>query len=525
MKQLATASFCLAFALLSFFQFPGHTWLQQDTQIYAPILEHLRDPSVLRNDILVQQPHLAYTLYDEVALSLRRITGAGFGEILQVQQIVTRALGFWGLLLLAESFGLAFGSAIAVAAICSLGAVVVGPSVLTVEYEPTPRAFALPLLMLAMGFAANGRYRATGIAAAVATLYHPPTTLPFCGIWVLLCVLPGKAARERKAALLPLAVSAGILWISAQFQPETQTFLKFLTPASEMLQRMRASYVYVSTWPWPVIAHHVLVFAVLLAAAWRVRSAMGREAQAFLIALPVVGLVTMPLSWLLLEHWKWGMVPQVQPMRTLLFGMLAMQFLCAVAGVRAGTRVEALAWFALAFLLPLQPQFTGPFEWGRIALSFALGAAAAMAGRWVPAVAVGAFFVVPWIGGVVNYPRQRTAELAQVAQWARANTPHDAMFLFADTPRGLDAGVFRAEALRAVYVDWKGGGQVNYLSDFGEQWWFRWQQTLARKFTPADLPRYQALGVRYVVLRAEHRVPAAPAVFQNSRFVIYDLGR
>src|ERR1019366_8508439 len=29
----------------------GHTWLQQDSQIYVPILEHLRDPAVLRNDI------------------------------------------------------------------------------------------------------------------------------------------------------------------------------------------------------------------------------------------------------------------------------------------------------------------------------------------------------------------------------------------------------------------------------------------------------------------------------------------
>src|SRR5215468_1120268 len=122
MKPFATASFCLALALLTFFQFPGHTWLQQDTQIYAPILEHLRDPSVLRNDILVQQPHVAYTLYDEIALGLRRVTGAGFEPLLETQQIVTRALGFWGLMLLAEAVGLGLGGAVTVAAICSLGA-------------------------------------------------------------------------------------------------------------------------------------------------------------------------------------------------------------------------------------------------------------------------------------------------------------------------------------------------------------------------------------------------------------------
>ena len=58
---LGTRVLCLAFALLTFFQFPGHTWLQQDTQIYAPILEHLRDPAVLRDRVkkVVSQPDVA----------------------------------------------------------------------------------------------------------------------------------------------------------------------------------------------------------------------------------------------------------------------------------------------------------------------------------------------------------------------------------------------------------------------------------------------------------------------------------
>src|SRR5436305_14220996 len=111
MKHIATASLCLALALLTFYQFPGHTWLQQDTQIYAPILEHVRDPSVLRNEIVVEQPHLAYSLYDEVALGVRIATGLGFREVLAVQQIATRAIGIWGLMLLAEALGLVWNGA------------------------------------------------------------------------------------------------------------------------------------------------------------------------------------------------------------------------------------------------------------------------------------------------------------------------------------------------------------------------------------------------------------------------------
>jgi hypothetical protein len=111
MKPLATAACCMALALLTFFQFPGHTWLQQDTQIYVPILEHLRDPTVLRNDILVQRSHVAYTLYDEVALALRAVTRLGFREVLAAQQVMTRALGIWGLLMMAGAVGLGFGPA------------------------------------------------------------------------------------------------------------------------------------------------------------------------------------------------------------------------------------------------------------------------------------------------------------------------------------------------------------------------------------------------------------------------------
>src|SRR5664279_5690423 len=107
MRPLATAAACGALALLTFFQFPGHTWLQQDSQIYIPILEHLRDPAVLRNDILVQHPYVAFTLYDETSLALRAVTGAGFREVLAAQQMATRALGIWGLLLMAEALGLA----------------------------------------------------------------------------------------------------------------------------------------------------------------------------------------------------------------------------------------------------------------------------------------------------------------------------------------------------------------------------------------------------------------------------------
>src|ERR1700683_832593 len=106
MKNVVAAVGILAITALTWFQFPGHTWLQQDTQIYVPILEHLRDPAVLRRDILAERPHVSFTLYDESARAWARVTGLDFRQVLEAHQFVTRALGIWGLYLMATALGL-----------------------------------------------------------------------------------------------------------------------------------------------------------------------------------------------------------------------------------------------------------------------------------------------------------------------------------------------------------------------------------------------------------------------------------
>ena len=525
MKPVATAAAVVALALLTFFQFPGHTWLQQDSQIYAPVLEHLRDDSVLRNDMLAQQSQVAYTLYDETALGLRRVTGLSFRAVLALEQVTARALGIWGLYLMAAAMGLAAGPALAVAGICSLGALIAGPQVLTIEYEPTPRAFAVPLVMCALGLAAHRRYRDAGIAAAIAFLYHAPTALPFWGLFAALAI-----ARRRWWGLAPLAAALGILWLAARIQggaAAEQPFFAALAPSDEQIQRMRAAYVWISSWP-PLLVVHWIVLLVIFLAAWaRLRREMPVELRLLLLGLSILGVAAMPASGLLLERWRWALIPQLQPMRTLLFVALGMQFLTAVAGVRAAVRgrpAEAMAWLAMAYLLPLQAVITGPFVGSRIALAAALAAFTAVVvwsrPRFAPLAAVVAFFAIPTLGGVVNYPRLHTPELEQLSEWARSNTPQDAVFIFPDAGRALSPGVFRSAALRAVYVDWKGGGQVNYLRGFGERWWFRWQQTMARGFRAADLAKYDGLGIGYVVLQPANRLDRV-AAFENSRYLVY----
>jgi hypothetical protein len=204
-----------------------------------------------------------------------------------------------------------------------------------------------------------------------------------------------------------------------------------------------------------------------------------------------------------------------------------MQILTAVAGVCAAKDrrwLEGAGWLALAYLLPLESGTTETLAWRGVVLAALLATATsvavARAPRFSPAVALAAFFAIPLLGGVVNYPRLHTPEIAQLSGWARASTPRDAVFLFPDAGHALYPGIFRSDALRAVYVDWKGGGQVNYLQDFGEQWWFRWQQTMTGAPRIADLAKYEASGIAYVVVQPQHRLER-PAVFENRAFVAY----
>src|SRR6266699_6901320 len=51
---------------LSFAVFPGHSWLQIDSQIYVAIMLHQEHPDILAKDPVAVHSHTAGTLYDEI---------------------------------------------------------------------------------------------------------------------------------------------------------------------------------------------------------------------------------------------------------------------------------------------------------------------------------------------------------------------------------------------------------------------------------------------------------------------------
>jgi hypothetical protein len=535
--RVLVGGWLLALTFISFFYFPGHTILQSDTQIYLPILERLWDPSLFSHDIMASRPHVSFTLFDEIAIAIRRITGSGFEEILMVEQFVFRAAGILGIYLLCTGLGLSAGAAMLVTSIACLGATITGPAVITFEYEPVPRGFALPLVLLGIGLVAHQRWNAAALAAGLAFVLHPPTALAF---WALLLgVLIWK--REYKATW-PLFASALLMTAFVILQPATMDHIGIfsrVSPELEKLQRMRASYNWVSVWIPAWAAHYTLLSVVWAAALVRIRRSVDPSTLVLLTGLPLIGILSLPGSWIMLEHFKWALIPQFQPGRYLLYVTLFAVVLSAVAGVLAAQQrsyVEAFAFFLIPFAVPMEwnlfklflvnPNNTALVHRLIMATVFALVAVIIAQfverrrlGMALSLFALLPFFLIPQFGKLRNYPSVHQPELNELASWARTSTPKDALFQFADAGQSLTPGIFRARSLRALYVDWKAGGQVNFLREFPFVWWDRWQ----RVEKPQSLTVYRDLGIDYVVYSAMHPQSGAQPVFRNSKYLVYEV--
>jgi hypothetical protein len=538
----ATGAICLL-ALLTCFQFPGRTWLASDSQIYAPLLEHARNSGLFGREILIGASHLQFTIYDEVTLGLARLTGGSLETVLASEQFVFRAICLWGVFLFAGATGLRARPALLVTAAFALGAAIPGPTVLTIEYEPVPRAFAIALVFLALGLAAVGRPLAAGAACAVAVLFHASSVPPFLAAGLVYVVWPGEAEPRWRRTMVVLAPAGALILLLCVASIQTglgraADLFGSIAPDVERIERLRAPYNWVSLWVsvwWP---HYLALGAVAAAALWRVRRLAPRRASVFAAALPLAGLLSVPFAWLLLERGKWILAPEIQPARALLFVTALAVILSAVAAVKAGTegrRIECFLWFVPVYAVPVcAPVFDVFSGVGMAAAVTALAAlstaAVCAAGKadhfgvatWA-AAAVLPFFLLPLAAGARAAVAAETPAVAQLAAWARSATSQDAVFLFPASGRGLAPGVFRARALRALYVDWKGGGQVNYSPGFARLWYQRWLRAGAGRFHQEAVAGYAALGIDYVVLEAPHRLPDRPPVYENTRFAAYRL--
>ena len=530
---------------LGYLYFPGHHYLQQDTQIWLPVLAHAQDPSLFRQELIVTGAHIRLTIFDDVTLGLVRLLGISIETALAAQQLLFRFLALCGVWLLARATGLSQIASVLAAAICGMGATIIGPAVLTVEYEPVPRGFAFGLTLFALGLLAHQRYAWSGLALGLAFAYHAPAVWP---ILLVAGVAFWRAKKSARSALWPalwgfaaLVLVLGLSALLSDDGPMNPLFARLSAGHAE-LQRMRATYNWITLWANPRvwIQQHVVLALLAAVAYWRLRKALPQAVKPYLAALPAIGLLSMPLSYLLLEQAQLAIIPQVQIMRSLIFTLMVAVILTVLAGLRAanqGSWWEAPLWLAPAFFVPMAPVWTGKSAAVYlVAVALALAAALAMvvekrhprmAMAGAALVLAGCFFAPGALAKVRNYTVLGDADLDALVTWAQAHTQKDDVFLFRDSGTRNEPGMFRARALRAVYVDWKGGGQVNYYEFYANEWWSRWQRAmkppLGAPEWAAELPALRAAGVRYLVFRKAPQGMASEAVFENKSYRVYRL--
>lgn len=531
------------FTWLGFRWFPGHTYLQSDTQTYLPMLERLESPGFLSRDPVATRPHVSFTIYDEVALSLRHVTHWSFEEALVFQQLLFRAAAMLGICLIAVSAGVPGMYALLIAALLNLGASLLGPAVLLVEYEPVPRGFALALVLLALGLLAHRQPLLAGVAGCLAFLYHPPTTAPFWGITLLAFLADRHLRRRWKPLILTLFIAILLLANMAQLQPEVVEPPNLFGRLSRQImeyQQMRAPYSWVSFWAGSDIWHYLFIWICGLWATARLWPWLRREMRWCFVGMPLGGILCVPLSYLLLERLHLAIVPEFQPARALVYTVAISSIACAIAAVRAGLDrrfTESFAWFLVTIAMPVNVRvldlfrLTDAVRFQRFAVWIGLSVLAALAIRYlrrpwlriaswgVPAAAI---FLIPTAAHVVNYRTFDKAPVEQLANWAKDNTWGSSMFLFPDAGHSPNPGIFRALSARALYVDWKSGSQVNYFESFGKEWYSRYEHTMAGPFTARRLENMLSLPVDYYVLKRNHKLQNIRPVFENSEFAVYD---
>ncbi len=483
-RWLSVALTIAAITLLEFHLFPGHAYLRSDSQTFVSMIERLAAPAFLSRDLVATSPHLAFTAYDEITLFLHRISHQDFYTVLAWQQLACRAAAVVGVFLLASSTGIRDVPALLIAALVNLGASLPGPSVSLTELEPVPQAMAFSLCLLAVGLLATEKPLLSGFAAGVALIYQPSTAAFLWAAIAFTFVFNRKLRPLLRPMLTILLVFLLLLANLAQLQPgivDAEAFFRRISPEWLRILRERTPEVMVTTWSARTFLFYLAVGLGGVVASRRVWPHFNRQSRWIGAILLLGGLLSAPLSAILLEGFRWSLIPQVQPARALLFTVglsLAAAAIAAARAVSGRKYIEAAGWCAFA-----------------LAVS---------------------------VGTQVRHRETTVPSVGELASWAKENTWGGSMFLFPDAGRAIDPGIFRAQSIRAVYVDWNGGELSKYFEDFALEWDNRWQSTMAEPFSARKLEQSLNLPVDYFVLRRENALARVRPVYSTRDYVVYE---
>lgn len=487
----------LCLVAVTWFEFqvyPGHSYLQGETQLLVPMLERLDTPGFLSRDLVASNPTFAYTIYDEITLALHAAAHLTFEQALLRQQLFFRFTALLGVFLLARALKVApFASVIisgAVNAITRLAA----PEAFVTNPEATPTAFAFSLVLLAAGFLVHGRPLLASLAAGAALLYDPETALAFWVMMIVAAIADRSLRKHLRPAWPVLLIFALILGNLVQLQAGLGSSLEVTGRFSEEMARLtqvRTPWVWVSTWFKQQIWSYLFL---LVAAAWafaRISKHATRITNWVIIGLAFSGFASVGAAAILLAaHSQVALA--MPPSRNLAYTVAMSVLVCGSASFHAAQSArwrESVPWGVLLVAPVLNSQVLDLLH--------------------------------PKFDGIAR-AHHSSADLLALADWAEQSTWGSSMFQFPDLSKQNHPGVFRALSRRSLWADWNSGLMAAYSDQAGQEWWSRWQSTMNGQYSTGRLQQMLPLHIDYYVLQRRHELANIKPAYANSQYVVYD---
>ncbi len=483
----------LAVTWFEFQVYPGHSYLQGETQLLVPMLERLDAPGFLSRDLVASNPPFAFTAYDEITQALHSEARWTFQNALQWQQLLFRLAAVIGVFLLARSLRVSAWAAVLLSAVVNAVTHLAAPEAFVTSPEPTPFAFSFSLSLLAAGLLVNRTPLLAGLAGGLALLYDPVAAAPFWLLAVFASIFDGSMRQLLRPAWPSLAISMLILGNLMQLQSGLgtgQELTATISNSATQLLRFRTPWVWVIDWVWHGILSYKFLMVAGIWALVRLWKFVDRMAKWMIIGLISSGTLSVAFAMLLLDRHNQFPVTTM-PARNLAYSVAVSALACGAASWHAaqkGKWRESLPWMALLVAAVLNAQVLdllhGTFD------------------------------------GATN--KSFTVEVADLARWADRNTWGSSLFQFPDAGRQPEPSVFRALSKRGLWADWRSGIIADYSESAGQQWWSRWQACMLEPYSVRGLRNMLPLPIDYYVLSQSHALAGVKPAYSNSRYVVYD---
>jgi hypothetical protein len=481
----------LGLLVVTWFEFqvyPGHSYLQGETQLLVPMLERLDTTGFLSRDLVASNPAFAYTIYDEISQFLHAAAGLPFENALLAQQVVFRFAAIAGIFLLARAMHVAPLPSLLLSGSINAITHLAAPETFVTSPEATPVSFALSLVFLAAGLLALRKSLLASLAAGFALLYDPVTAAA-CWLMLIAAWLFDPSLRRLLRPAWAVLIVFSLLWANlVQLQAGLgagEELTARMSAATVQLTRIRTPWVWVSDWG----ARGLLSYAFLtvaglwaLALIWKHTDhitrwvALGLLASGFVSVLAALAMLGEPLQF----------SAAMSPARNLSLTVTVSVLLCGAAAWHYPK--TKIPWITLLIAAILNSQVLDLLH-GRL--------------------------------DVVRH-HSESASVRQLADWAGQNTWGSSLFQFPDAGKENYPSVFRALSKRGLWADWQSGVIIDYSAQAGQEWWVRWQATMSKPYSPKELQEMLPLPIDYYVLKQSNSLANAKPVYSNSDYIVYD---